>query len=246
MKPWIIAHGRAAAYAPENTKASIKRAIEMGVDAIEFDVQMSKDGHFIVMHDYNLKRTTGTNALAKDLTLKQIRKLDCGHYFGKQYIKEKIPTLDEILKIVGNKLPVFLDVKDKYADNPAEWAKKLQAELKKGGITHATMGGEFHRIDPFITPGKHVTLSYYDLKNPWPWRKIKNRYDNIRPHTWLCNRWFVRAAHRHNIKIYPWAPKTRRKTRKLVLLGVDGLFMNQPTIMREVLNALNKSSAKGN
>lgn len=95
----IIGHRGAAALAPENTIASIEAAVEAGADMVEFDVQLTSDGHFVVMHDSSLLRTTGDERLVSELTLQQIKQLKTieGH---------KIPTLGAALEACGDITPV--------------------------------------------------------------------------------------------------------------------------------------------
>ena len=66
-------HRGACGYAPENTRISFEKALAMGVDAFEFDIQLSKDGHPVVIHDDTLERTTGVTGVVKDFTLKELK-----------------------------------------------------------------------------------------------------------------------------------------------------------------------------
>lgn len=86
---------------PENTLISYRKAIELGVDAIEFDVWLSSDGVPVIMHDANVLRITGCNRLINSMTLAEIKELDAGMLFNEQFAGEKIPTLREVLELVG-------------------------------------------------------------------------------------------------------------------------------------------------
>lgn len=102
-RPIIYGHRGASQYAPENTLASYNRAIEMGADGIEIDVHKSKDGHLIVCHDERVDRTTNGQGYIKDLILKEIKSLDAGSWFSKEFSGEKIPLLEEVLEFVKDK-----------------------------------------------------------------------------------------------------------------------------------------------
>ena len=91
---------------PENSMLSFKNAIHKGF-AIEIDIVFSKDGHIIVFHDYNTFRLCGVDAKVSDLTLAQIKTL----YLGKT--KERIPTLQEVLSLVDNKVPLLIEIKNR-------------------------------------------------------------------------------------------------------------------------------------
>jgi glycerophosphoryl diester phosphodiesterase len=94
-----IGHRGARAYAPENTLTSFKKALEIGVDAIELDVRKTKDNQLVVIHDADVKRTTDGEGLVNELTLKEIEGFDAGS-------GEKIPTLEETLDFLDKKVSV--------------------------------------------------------------------------------------------------------------------------------------------
>ncbi len=98
-----VGHRGAKAYAPENTLASFRKAIEIGVDAIELDVRKTKDGHLIVIHDADVKRTTNGKGLVSELTLEQIKSFNAGE-------GERIPTLQEALDFLDKKVKVLIEL----------------------------------------------------------------------------------------------------------------------------------------
>ena len=91
----IIAHRGASSEAPENTLIAFSKAVEIGADYIEFDIRLTKDKEIIIMHDENTKRTTGYDGLIKDMTLSELKKLNCGN----EAIDAEIPTLEEIINL---------------------------------------------------------------------------------------------------------------------------------------------------
>ena len=95
-----IAHRGAAGYCPENTMIAFKRSIELGATAIETDVQMTADGHLVLIHDELLKRTTGSPKLVKDVTLAELQQLDAGSWFDPQFKSEVVPTLEQLLEFL--------------------------------------------------------------------------------------------------------------------------------------------------
>lgn len=119
MKPFdrviIEGHRGYCAKYPENTLASFQAALELKVDAFEFDVWLSKDKVPVLMHDGNAKRTCGVDKKLKDMTLEEIKTLDAGKWFAPQFEGEKVPTLQELLELVKKKRPDFLlgvEIKD--------------------------------------------------------------------------------------------------------------------------------------
>jgi glycerophosphoryl diester phosphodiesterase len=109
----VIAHRGDSPGFPENTLAAFSQAIALGVDVIEVDLQTTKDGVVVLLHDDTVDRTTNGKGFVSDYTLDEIRELDAGAYAGARFEGEHIPTLEEALDLVipqGVKL--ILDVKD--------------------------------------------------------------------------------------------------------------------------------------
>lgn len=108
----IFGHRGASGYAPENTLASFQLAADQGADGVELDVQMTKDGEIVVIHDETVDRTTTGSGLVKDLTLKQIRTLNASSG-SVDYPDEKVPTLDEVFDLLApTTLIVNVELKD--------------------------------------------------------------------------------------------------------------------------------------
>src|SRR5262249_30181139 len=139
-KPLLIAHRGASGYAPEHTFAAYQLAIEQGADFVEQDLQITKDGRFICMHDPELSRTTNVKEVfpdrvtkrdvegagevkpgyyVADFTLEEIKRLDAGSWFNKYnpfsakdtYVGQKVPTLEETIKFVNNRAGLYIELK---------------------------------------------------------------------------------------------------------------------------------------
>src|SRR5580700_1416079 len=95
--PWVVAHRGASAHAPENTLAAFQRAVELGASVIETDLHVTRDGRFVAMHDDTLDRTTNGSGEVDRFTLDQLRQLDAGLWFDRDFRGERVPTLEEIL-----------------------------------------------------------------------------------------------------------------------------------------------------
>ncbi|RPI48325.1 MAG: glycerophosphodiester phosphodiesterase [Betaproteobacteria bacterium] len=109
----VVGHRGAPSRAPENTLASFEAAIAIGVDAIELDVHLSRDGHLVVIHDQNLARTTNGQGLVHEHTLAELRALDAGSWFGPSFAGERIPTFEEVLTGIGRRVPLQVEIKGK-------------------------------------------------------------------------------------------------------------------------------------
>ena len=112
----IIAHRGASAYAPENTLASFQKAIDLKADWFELDCTLTKDGTIVVIHDDDVKRTTGNPGKVESLTLNEIRRLDAGSWKDPVFAGEKIPTLEETLALAQKRIGIYIEIKNSDAD----------------------------------------------------------------------------------------------------------------------------------
>jgi glycerophosphoryl diester phosphodiesterase len=109
--PELIAHRGESFDAPENTMAAFRLAWERNVKAIELDVHLTKDGHAIISHDKDTKRTTGKQLLIVDSSLEQLRSLDAGKWKEERWAGEKMPTLDEALATIPDGGRCLIEIK---------------------------------------------------------------------------------------------------------------------------------------
>lgn len=107
----MFAHRGASGYAPENTLESFRKAVELNANAIELDVQLTKDGKIVVIHDYTLDRTTNGNGYVMENTLAEIKKLDAGSWFSSKFAGEKIPTLKEVIDELPEDIYINIEIK---------------------------------------------------------------------------------------------------------------------------------------
>jgi glycerophosphoryl diester phosphodiesterase len=99
--PQIIAHRGASGHAPENTIAAYRLAIELGSQFIEADLQVCSDGHLVAIHDAMLQRTTNGRGSVAESTLQELRAIDAGRWFDRDFAGQRVPTLDEVLGLSG-------------------------------------------------------------------------------------------------------------------------------------------------
>jgi len=132
----VIAHRGFSGAAPENTLAAFRKAIDVGSDLIELDIQLSKDGKIVVIHDEILGRATNGQGKVSDHTLQELKKLDAGSKFRAEFSGERIPTLQEVLDLAKGRVLVNIEIKDPtYGQYPiTELADKALKEVKKAGM----------------------------------------------------------------------------------------------------------------
>lgn len=130
----IISHRGAAALAPENTLAAIRAATEHGVDFVEVDLRLTRDGHPILMHDERVERTTDGWGRVSHHTLERIRTLDAGRWFDPAFEGERVPTLEEFTQAIDDTpARAFIELKDEWS---VEQLAAVAAELRDHGLTN--------------------------------------------------------------------------------------------------------------
>jgi len=146
---FVVAHRGAPGEEPENTLRSFRRAIELGVDFIECDVHLSKDGHIVVIHDDTVDRTTDGQGKVKELTLSYLKSLDAGKGFS-------IPTLEEVLSLSKGKVQVIVELK---AAGTAEPVVRMVEKLNMSKeVVISSFFTELLREIKEISPEQRISL----------------------------------------------------------------------------------------
>lgn len=136
IKPKVLlaAHRGLSSMYPENTMISFRNAIDSS-DFVELDVQLTKDGVPVVIHDETLERTTNQKGNVSDFTLEEIKKLDAGSWFDEKYKDEKIPTLQAVLEFAKNKIKLLIEIKEVDTQSQREQiAQKCLDLVKRYGM----------------------------------------------------------------------------------------------------------------
>jgi len=110
--PLVVGHRGWLQRCPENTLASLRAALDLGVDALEIDLHLSRDGHIVVMHDATVDRTTDGRGPIGEKSLAELKRLDAGAWFAPGFAGERVPTLEEVLDVVPEGVVLYPEVKD--------------------------------------------------------------------------------------------------------------------------------------
>jgi glycerophosphoryl diester phosphodiesterase len=142
MNP-CVAHRGWSGRAPENTMAAFQLAMsEPAVNWIELDVQLSKDGIPVVIHDFTLKRTTNGNGNVKDHTYEELSRLDAGAWFDKKFAGEAIPSLEQVLRAVRGRCRLNIELKTARSMYP-EIERRVVQLVRKYHMQHDVMVTSF-------------------------------------------------------------------------------------------------------
>ena len=146
-----IGHRGAAALAPQNTLAGFQRAIDVGVDAVEFDVRRTADGRLVVIHDAHLQASTTGEGLVAACTLEQIRNLDAGD-------GQKVPTLDDALDFLHGRALAVIDLKE------VGYEEQVVASVQRRGMDDEVLvcglNASSLRVVGALAPGILRAISY--------------------------------------------------------------------------------------
>ncbi len=232
-----IAHRGASGYAPENTMAAFDKALQMKADYFELDVQMSKDGKLVLIHDVTVDRTTDGTGRVGDLTFKELRRLDAGSWFDPAFAGERIPTLEEALDRYRGKIGILIEIKNPELYPGIE--RKVAKALKKRNL-HKPRNGKiivqsfnhdsvkkFHSLLPSVPVG--VLISYRDEGiSDKELRNFAKYADYVNPNKDMVDRSLVKRIHRFGMKTTPWTVRDRAEADRLKSIRVDGIVTDYP------------------
>jgi len=233
MTPKIYAHRGASAYAPENTIAAFKLAVDQKADGIELDVTLSQDGQIVVIHDDSVDRTTNGVGEVSDMTLAELQALDAGQ-------GEHIPTLEEVFEAVGKSVLVNIELKNiklfSYAlpDRVAQFIKthNLMDDVIISSFNPYYLR-RIHRQCPQVKTGL-LTLPH--TAKLWLWRFFQ--FDAFHPFYKDVSRSLVEKVKRHGKLINTWTVDAPQELKRLMMLGVDGIITNDPQRTREIMESV--------
>jgi glycerophosphoryl diester phosphodiesterase len=246
--PIVVAHRGASGYAPENTMAAIKKAITMGVDMIEIDVQLSKDKEVVLMHDLTVDRTTNGKGKVRDLYLEEIKKLDAGKWFSSEFLGEKVPTLEEVIQAINGQCKLLIEVK-RVKSKKLEIENKIVQLINKYNAYNWCIVQSFEtqvikniqELDKSIECHKLVTMNISVLPLHIDSRiKTGTIYkyktvQSINPYFKMLNKRKVNKIHSRGQKIITWTVNEPEDMKRMIEMGVDGIITNYPDRLIQLL-----------
>lgn len=250
-----IAHRGASGHAPEHTLAAYELGEKMHGDYIEVDLQMTKDGVLIAMHDEKVNRTTDGTGYVKDFTLNEIKQLDAGSWFNKKHPEKtnpayeglKVPTLEEVIQKFGRGARYYIETKS------PEVYPGMEEELLRILNKYKLIGPNAPSSKVLIQSFSDESLSIVHSLNPnipliqlisysEPASITDEELDEIAEyaigigasHTKI-DREYVQKVRDHNLLMHPYTVNTKEDMNKVLDWGVTGMFTNYPDRLTEVL-----------
>lgn len=237
--PLIVAHRGASGNAPENTLAAFRLAIAQGTDMIELDLHQSKDGALVVCHDSKLYRTARVRKTIKQLTLKELKRLDVGRWFHPRFSGEAIPTLEEVLKLTKDCVRLNIEIKQGSPFYP-DIEERLVESLEYFQMTDSVLVSSFedHALEAIRTLNPKISIGLLaergDVKQLI--RKASGlSASSLNLYTQLVTPGLVQEVHRHKLQVYVYTVNQIRLMNYYLLMGVDGIFTNFPGRLAQLL-----------
>ena len=228
-----VAHRGASGHAPENTMAAFHKGFEMKADYIEIDVQMTKDGELIAIHDTTVDRTTNGTGAVGSLTFEEIRQLDAGSWFGPEFAGEKVPTFEEILDAFRGKIGILIELKapELY---PGIEEKVAEALIERNlhnpnnekiiiqSFNHESMQTSKELL-PNVPHGVLAGASWANVTDE-QLAEFATYADYFNPNMNIVTHDMVADVHDADMKIYPYTSRSQEQALRLFDLGVDGII----------------------
>jgi glycerophosphoryl diester phosphodiesterase len=256
-RPLVIAHQGGELLAPSNTMTAFMNAAEMGVDVLETDIHITKDGHLVTIHDHSVDRTTNGKGNVSDLTLAEIQALDAGYHFkdlkGNYSFRGKgvyIPTVEEMFQTFSG-MRIEIEIKD---DNPPERIEEIASKLwnliEEYQMEERILIGSFDQdilktFERFAKGRTAISAGRQEVKNFVVTHKflLRNLYvpkvDAFQVPVEdsgfdLTDQRFIDGAHRLGMDIHYWTIDDPETMEKLIEAGADGILTNRPDLLLEL------------
>ena len=244
---------------PENTLCAFKEAVKMGVDALEMDIHMTKDGEIVVMHDSALERTTNGSGEIDDFNLAELKNLDAGYKWtsdnGKTFpFRGKgitVPTLSEVFDALPD-IRIILEIKQ-ISPSLITTLLKIIKDYKRNdsvlvGSFFPEPMKEFRNAFPEVaTTATRPEVKMFYVVNLFRLGAIYSppaevmQVPEYNGKTHLVTERFVSTSHKRNMKIAVWTVNDIESMQRITKLGVDGIVTDYPDILLEFLKRGNTS-----
>jgi glycerophosphoryl diester phosphodiesterase len=225
----IMGHRGASASEPENTLRSFKRALSMGVAAVELDVQLTKDGRLAVIHDKTLDRTTNGRGPVKDFTLAELQRLDAGR-------GEPVPSLEQVFNLVKGKAHLVVEMK-----HPEAGPALLHFFRQHQAFEFARVISFWHPAvkalkeqEPRLMTGVLLVGCPVD---PVGLARAAQADALILQYTYVTPE-LVAAAHTHGLQVYIWNIDDPDELKPYLAMNLDGIGSNCPDVLIKYLKRL--------
>lgn len=238
-KPLVWAHRGASGYAPENTLAAFQKAVDLGADGVELDIQLTKDDQIVVIHDETIDRTSDGKGWVKDYTLEELRAFNYNRT-KPEYKHADIPTMREVFELL-KPTGLFINIEIKTGVVFYEKIEeKILALAKEMGMEDRVCYSSFNhytvtRIHE-LKPDAEVGFLYADGPIDMPSYGVKHGVNALHPALYnLQYDGFVKECKEKGLKLNVWTVNERPYMEMCCQYGVNAIITNYPDIAKEVV-----------
>jgi glycerophosphoryl diester phosphodiesterase len=248
-----IAHRGGRSLGPENTLYTFKRAVELGTDVLEMDLQTTSDGALVILHDREVERTTNGKGAVDSFTLSELKKLDAGFRWSpdnsRSYpLRNKgvtIPTLTEVFKAFPD-TRINIEIKSSQVNTIQNFCRTIRDHGMSEKVMVACFDsgklGEFRSLCPEVatSTGASEAAMFYWLQ----WANLESAYSpsaqalqipEVYGQYRIATRRFLDAAHARNMRVHVWTVNDIESMQQLIDLGVDGIMTDYPERLEKIL-----------
>lgn len=231
----VTAHRGASADYPENTMSAFKAAAELGADWIELDVQQTKDGQIIVIHDTNFRRTTGVNRNTWELTYDEVRGLDAGSFFGPDHAGERIPLLSEVVEFARENL-VKLNIELKPTGHETDFEKMVvDIVTEQDFLEQCVITSQVYRVLENVKEYNPDVRTVYVMSLAYGHITALEAADHFSVEAANVTERLVDRVHGEGKQLYAWTVNTESGIRRLVELNVDNVITDNVVLAKETI-----------
>src|SRR3989344_5578419 len=244
----VIAHRGASAYKTENSISAFAEAIRSGADYIETDVHQTLDGIVVLMHDFSVDRTCDVPARIKNKKKTLVKNITFNDFNALRFksISETPPSLDSAIKFINGRCKLLIELKkgnDYYPDiekhiieiikanNAESWVDIIHSFDKKAllNVQEQKSGIKLQKLIVFKLPLSSFVFSKQLNKDDF-----KN-WQGVNVYRLFASKRLINKLHKQNIQVFVWTVNKKRKTKKLIKRGVDGIITNKPDMVKKLL-----------
>lgn len=234
-----FAHRGASGYCPENTMAAFSKAAALGATGIETDVQRTKDGRLVLIHDESLLRTAGDPRLVKDVAYEELLELDAGGWYHPDFAGERIPALEQLLELArDNNLLLNLELKNGvvlYEGMEAEVIQLVREYGMSGNVIISSFNHYSLYLCKALAPEIRTGVLYMEgLYRPWDYARSVHADALHAYHYAVLPQWVEEAANA-GIVYHPFTVNEEAEMKRLIDAKVAGIITDYPDRLRALL-----------
>lgn len=214
-----IGHRGAAGHAPENTLASIEKAISFGADLVEVDVQRTSDGHLVIIHDKRVDRTTNGAGSVSGMSLRALRELDAG-------VGQRVPTVEEVLQTAHGRVGLILELKAKGLAEQV--CKTVQLSGFTGQVIYASFLHDEVRAIREVD-SQAMTMALFGRLPHDPVMAAQNAKATHIGFSYITvTQSMIEICHQRGLVAFAYTVNDRQDIETVMSLGVDGIVSDFP------------------